>query len=87
MSNKTKSTIFRILSMLMFGIFSYWFMHKYNVEFFSIEYGVFFFLSMVLILFEKTEYHFIRKDKEETKKILDIFENAKKIHTKKKESN
>ena len=86
MSNKTKSTIFKILSMLTFGIFSYWFMHKYNVEFFSIEYGVFFFLSMVLILFEKSEYHFIRKDKEETKKILDIFENAKDIY-KKKESN
>lgn len=86
-SNKTKNKIFRVLAMLSFGTFSYWFTHKYNVEYLSLEYTFFVLFTLTIALFSQFEERFFIKHKEDEQKILDIFENAKKIYKEKKESN
>ena len=86
-SLKTKSNIARVLQIIIFGTFSYWFTHRYGVDFISIEYGLFFFGTMLTAFVYGWEEVLKTKIKNENQKILDIFENAKKIHNKKKESN
>jgi hypothetical protein len=85
--NKTKANIFRMLSALAFGTLSYWFTNRFGIEYMSIEYTILLFGVLIVALFHEGECHYRRNEKEENQKILDIFENAKKIHTKKKESN
>jgi len=86
-SLKTKLTIVRFLSILTFGTFSYWFCHRYSVDFISIEYGFFFFGNVIVSFLYCWEEILKKKIEDENQKILDVFENAKKIHNKKKESN